>query len=587
MKSTTLTPQQYFDKIKPLRTPEEIKAVCEELTTGLFNETDVPKTRVNKLTRYNKLINTIANEELVEGENAYIQNRADGSFWKRHLHFRFTGIEKTNFNGEDGINTKTIVLDRLENQQEVDVNKYLEITSKLLLSEDPHELAVGLIAASGRRLVEILARGSFTLAVDLPDYLKPGYFVKFKGQVKKRDYGMPEDERVEYRIGLLVPAEFFIKAFKRFRQMPEAKEILTYLKEETRLGVNQEDINKKINDRRGNSLRRVTIAFFGEFLPKRHDDDELNTKALRAVYVALITKRDCPQNINPLLWASRSVGHFVDTSKVSDRDLFSLVTTLGYSDYYVTGDVPFMPTPHKSPSEKAISIRAFATDVETIKKLQKDWELPSQMVVVRNLITMAEKTKQLEAQLLDARAQIAQLTKEKEEMTVPQSTESDQQPIPNPQDLQVMIRQLIAEELQKALPQIQSQQPVVGVATPQSTRQPKPKAEQPEKDWESVASQELKTSKHRGAALEKIRRAFLAITNHNDHKARDNSGQPDVKQMWVINNQALRQLSGCNGMMVGDWMQRHHGAISDHNNKYGLGQYHNKGRGDITQVINW
>jgi hypothetical protein len=102
-----------------------------------------------------------------------------------------------------------------------------------------------------------------------------------------------------------------------------------------------------------------------------------------------------------------------------------------------------------------------------------------------------------------------------------------------------------------------------------------------------MSSEELKQNKSRGGAEEKLRRSFLAITNHNDHKARDNHGQPDSSQMWVINNQALRQLSGCNGMLVKDWMERHQGAIDDHNSKYGLGTYHNKGRGDITEVISW
>ncbi len=67
--------------------------------------------------------------------------------------------------------------------------------------------------ASGRRSVEILVRGSFTLTTDLPEYLKPGYFVNFRGQAKKRDYDIPEDERVEYRIGVLVSAEFFLQQF--------------------------------------------------------------------------------------------------------------------------------------------------------------------------------------------------------------------------------------------------------------------------------------------------------------------------------------------------------------------------------------
>ena len=35
-----------------------------------------------------------------------------------------------------------------------------------------------------------------------------------------------------------------------------------------------------------------------------------------------------------------------------------------------------------------------------------------------------------------------------------------------------------------------------------------------------------------------------------------------------------------------DSMERHQGTIDDYNNKHGLGTYHNKGRGNITEVIN-
>jgi Telomere resolvase len=600
-----LTPQEYFDKIKGLRTSEEIKALCEQLTSGLFNETDKPKTRANKLTPYNKKINEYYEglrdketkevvkpghpDELIEGENAYIQTKADGSLWKRHLHFQFTGLADTKWHGEGGINTKTIVLDRLENCREVNVTSYLGTVSKLLLSDDPHELAVGLIAASGRRPVEILVRGSFAIASEIPDYLKPGYFVNFKGQAKKRDYEMPVDERSDYRIGVLVPADAFLAAFKRFRNMPETKELLGLLKTETKKGTDPESINDKIEGMRGNSLRRVVAREFANFLPARFGDSEINNKSLRAVYVRLITDRDCPKNIADILWASRSVGHFIDTQKPDDSQLRHLLTTLGYFDYYANTEVPFIAAPHKPKVEKAMQVRVLADDYEEIKQLQKDWELPNQQTVVRNLIELAKKTKQLENQLLETQAQITQLQQEKLEMqSIPSSTsQSTPQSQPQSQDLQAMVKQMVVEALTEVLPQIQQLTPNIQQPIPLTQRQPKAKPEKAERDWESVTSDELKASKHRGAADEKIRRAFLAIANHNDHKARDNNGQVDMSQMWAITNQALRQVSGCNGQLVRDWMEGHHGAINDHNAKYGLGQYHNKGKGDITLVIKW
>jgi len=567
--TNTLTPQAYFEKIKPLRNPEEIQALCEELTDGLFNATDKPKTRVNKLTSYNKLINTIPNEELVEGENAYIQTKADGSLWKRHLHFRFTGLADTKWNGEGGINTKTIVLDRLENRRPVNPNQYLETASKLLLSDDPHELAVGLIAVTGRRPVEILARGKFSLETDLPDYLTEGYFLAFKGQAKKRDYDIPEEEKLEYRIGCLVPAEFFLEAFERFRQMPETKEILALLKSETDKGTEPEEINAMIDSRRNGSLIPVVKREFGTFLPARFGETELNNKALRAVYVRLITDRDCPQNIADLLWASRSVGHFVDTQKPDDNQLRHLVTTLGYYDYYTDGTVPFAPTPEKPNREKVKQVRAYSSDYDAIKELQHTWKLSSQQAVVKKLVELAMSAKDIKAQLVDTQSQLSQSQQEQAQST----TQIE------PSDLETMVKRLVFEALKEALPQLQ-QQPLPEPTQPERKQQSKPP--QPEKDWEAVPSEELRESKARGAAEEKIRRSFNAIANHNDYTA------TELNQKWVVNNQALRQLSGCNGQLVSDWIKRHQMAVDDHNNKHGLSQYHNKRHGKpITEVISW
>jgi Telomere resolvase len=516
-----MTPQEYFYRIKDLHNPDKIKTVCETLTADLFNETDKPKTRVNKLTPYNKLITAIPHDALTEGENAYIQTRSDGSYWKRHLHFKFTGIADTNFNGKDGINTKTVVLDRLENQQEIPVNDYLETTVKLLQSTDPHELAIGLIAASGRRPIEILARGSFTLEETLPAYLKPGYFVQFRGQAKKREYDLAEDERTEYRIGLLVPAKSFLLAFDRFRSTPESKEILEFVKTETAKGTNPEQINASIDDRRGNSLRRVVQRNFTS-LPKRQKDTELNPKALRAVYVNLITERDCPKNINRLLWASRAIGHFVDSAKVSDRDLMHLVTTLGYSDYYIDSEVPYTPEITFTPIE--IKETMTTKTIETIEKTEE-----------------------------------TNIRKERKSVSV---------------DSEAFAR---IKELQTEWG-LENQQSVVSKLLEMLDKKLEPKAQKPERNLQDIDTESLKKLRGEDAVNEKIRRAFEAITAYNDST---------TEKRWCVNNQALRQISGCNGQAVSVWMKEHQTSIDDHNKKYNLGQYDNKGRGDITEVIKW
>ena len=48
--------------------------------------------------------------------------------------------------------------------------------------------------------------------------------------------------------------------------------------------------------------------------------------------------------------------------------------------------------------------------------------------------------------------------------------------------------------------------------------------------------------------------AFKAVCDYNDLA-------PSNDQRWFIGNVTLRDLSGCNGMLVKDWMDRHHQSI--------------------------
>jgi hypothetical protein len=72
-----------------------------------------------------------------------------------------------------------------------------------------------------------------------------------------------------------------------------------------------------------------------------------------------------------------------------------------------------------------------------------------------------------------------------------------------------------------------------------------------------------------GAVEEKIYRAFRAIANYNDNA-------PSNDDRWYIGSVTLSSVSGCNRQAVGDWVKTHQLTVDDHNNKYGLGQYHNK-----------
>jgi hypothetical protein len=83
-----------------------------------------------------------------------------------------------------------------------------------------------------------------------------------------------------------------------------------------------------------------------------------------------------------------------------------------------------------------------------------------------------------------------------------------------------------------------------------------------------------------------------AITLYNDTIA---TGDDD---RLAVTNQALRELSGVNGLLVGDWIKAHADEVISHNSKYGmqnskdpqrLDSYYNKRHGSekITKILSF
>jgi len=110
-------------------------------------------------------------------------------------------------------------------------------------------------------------------------------------------------------------------------------------------------------------------------------------------------------------------------------------------------------------------------------------------------------------------------------------------------------------------------------------------------NWEAMTDAEVWNSKKTGAAVEKVRRVFLAMTTYNDTVA---TGDND---RIAITNLALRELSGANGLVVRDWINQHMDEVISHNAKYGMenkkdpanpATYYNKGKNTeaILQLIN-
>jgi hypothetical protein len=565
---------ELFEATKDLKSLEEIKPHCEIFNEWVNTNTSYSTKSLGTVLSRSGFYKKFKSIQLEQGKNAeaiakHDENGNVKGQELKHYAVLMCGLDRDDWKNR---NETTRVIDRIGNDQEIDPDTYLEVTGQLLESADPHELAVGLIAATGRRPHEILARAKFTPIEG------EAYQVRFEGQGKKRG------DKPVFPIATLYPAEYVIKCLTKLRREPSTKALLKEVANEFPNDLAAQ--NKALDSRRNGSLNRVVRSYFGDkgqsvpILAFRHGEEQDNCKALRAAYGALATERDCQRSVgSKMLHYARLLGHFVK-QEPTDRELQNVATSLGYADYFTSKPVPFPTAPEK---EKVMQVRVTDEDYETIKQLQKDWEAPNQQSVVSRLIESQEKLVELAKQLLEAKSRINQLEKEKLEMSQVEA----QVVTVNMTDLEAIIGRMVDEKLSVAL----SNLPVA-----QQASQGKPVTQAPVKqveaiDWSGMSNADLWTTKVKGAAEEKVRRSYEAITFYNDTVA---TGDDD---RLAITNQALRELSGVNGLVVGEWIKTHADEVITHNSKYAMQNakdptktetYYNKRHGSekITKILN-
>jgi uncharacterized coiled-coil protein SlyX len=317
----------------------------------------------------------------------------------------------------------------------------------------------------------------------------------------------------------------------------------------------------------------------------------------------LATERDVKGGYGAkILYASRILGHYTP-AKEDDRNLTKLATSVGYSDYFVTKPVKFVEVE----VEKLMNVKALAVDLGKVKELQKNWNLSSQQAVIHRLLQTTDHIQSLERRLVEFQQrithlqevitsyekQITELQQENQQLneklevmnqqpqltpiTEPSMVETTETASDNRIDkleaqtarLEQMMQQMMSM-MSSGVATIAKPQEEVSTA-PQEKVEPTRKPPELKQDinWEAIPNEQLKVMKVAGAVEEKIYRAFRAIASYNDNA-------PSNDNRWYIGSVTLSLVSGCNRQAVGDWVKTHQLTVDDHNNKYGLGQYHNK-----------
>lgn len=567
--------EKLYEATKDLQSHEEIKPHCEQFNEWLNTNTsysiDSLGTVLSRVGFYKKFKSL----PLEQGKNAESvpKHDKDGNVTGnelKHYVLLLCGLDRKDWEAR---NETSRVSDRVTTINddgsigiEIKPDEYIEITAKLLESDNPHELAVGLIAATGRRPHEILARGKFTTIEG------ESYQVNFEGQGKKRG------EKPVFKISTLFPSGYIIERLKKLRNDADLKALIARAANESPRDISAQ--NKVIEDSRGNSLRRVVQEYFGgkedkqPLLNFRHGQEQNDCKALRAACAALVTERDCVGSIGAKMYfAAQFLGHITPGEKISDSDLKHITTTIGYSDYYVTENVPFPDAPER---EKSSSVKLSISNNEALKILRDELKLNSVNEVVCTLIENQNLVMKLQKELAQANRKIDELEAEKNKLN---------------QDIQAMevtevqtitvskdeLEALIDARLEAKLNQL----PEVTVK-PKQVKKVAPKPVKAE-DLELIPSEDLRNMKSSDVSDEKLTRCFNAIKTYNSSVATTSDDR------WYIGNAVLRELSGCNGQVIAKWLEAHNDEVVSHNEAYELGQYHNKRHKgqSISDVVSW
>jgi integrase len=394
------------------------------------------------------------------------------------------------------------------------LDRYLETIDKLLDSPDYRELAVGLIASTGRRMSEILSTAAFT---------QTGQFeADFEGQLKAKG------EQRRYSALTLVESFKVVDGLLRLRRMAEIKEMKNWNLAEIDSGKNS-TVNSKVKEH------------FGELISPPHGEKVLSSKNLRASYAAIAIYLFCPSNHSESLFIKERLGHTSDA------------TASNYEDYQVvdaTGKAVVRSAWVKrtneeitKPKQTMINTRVRMTvAAKEIIDNQEFLPYPDQTSRIEELVRLAKVGKQFEEGKL-----LKEVVKVVEEVKKPVEVARENQQAPD-----------------EVKPVEEMKSTVVAAR------------------FEEMSNEELRGCQAPGSALEKIRRSVNAIKAYNESQA-------EKKYQWAINVSTLEDLSGCHSKAVRDYLDSDEGRLQvlDYNLEKGFGFQQNRGKGKITNFVNW
>ena len=301
----------------------EIKTLCQSEIELL--EEGYPQTTLatKYLSRYRKAIQqAIDNQTLpltpTTSHQHHHQQRITGIQQTRIEHWAITHLKyspeiyqtldkrQSQTNRTKQLSLKTVPLER-----------YLQTLQSLLTDQNPQPIktqtktqtrnkAIAIAGLTGRRIGEVLARGTFQLT-DHP------HMLYFQGQQKK--------ERPGYNIITLIPAAALRKQIEQFRQHPDIQPITQLKGEPLKSAINQFDvqINRQCNRILGQS----------GIIPPLENKTTVSVHNLRSLWGAIAAHLFCPDHYHEYAFLQHYLGHVLDSSATGNYFRYQLIDPQG------------------------------------------------------------------------------------------------------------------------------------------------------------------------------------------------------------------------------------------------------------------
>lgn len=515
--------QDYISEIKK-RSEERAKQQGKELS-----ETSWMNSAANNLSHVRNAIKLWQEDIQIDDNNSYDQQTKTGVI-RQHL-----ALLVMNFSSDFHEERKQPTEDKKQEQRRnlvsiTNIDLYQSVIEQLLESREWREVAVGLIAATGRRATEILKTAEFN---------QIGQFeVEFSGQLKAKG-----EERKPYPTFTLLESNKVCDALFRLRRMPEIKE----LKKKT-LGEIDSGCNSTVN--------RLVVEKFSPVIEPPTGELQLSTKNLRASYAALAIYLFCRWSQESSQFITEKLGHTSDA------------TASNYQDYQVVDN-----------NGKPLTRGAW---VERIG--EKMTETTQQLVhTSRMLVAKEVRDAFCDQDFLPFPDYASRMEELLRLARIGKQFESGE-----------LVKEVVVEKVVEKIVEVPVEKIVeVEKSTPAKAVK---SAVKYDKRPEEMTNKELFGANLPNSGHEKIRRAVAAVKSYNENKGGDKAG------MWAINIRTLKDLTNCRTEVVDKYFRSDEGieelgirfetgdldktkVVIGYNEMMGLGRYHNRGRGFISEVI--